>query len=204
MKDKLQPRKLPAQLRSKATVDAIFEAAIQVIEKAERDDPSVHAIADRAGVSVGSLYQYFPSKQALASALIGFHLGTRMEALERELEAVKGMSGEEAVARLIDGLIGDKTARLRIEHAMIRAFVRVGDLATLTSYDEVMYRHVERFITSLAHECRPVDVSIAAFLVSQLLRSAVLLTIVQKPERLHDPAFKAELVTMVVNYLKKA
>src|SRR4051812_17270929 len=59
----LSPRKLPRQLRAKETVDAIFTAAMQMLEKSEgASHPSVQAIADRAGVSVGSLYQYFSSK----------------------------------------------------------------------------------------------------------------------------------------------
>jgi AcrR family transcriptional regulator len=197
-----QGRRLPVQLRSRATVAAIFEAAIQVLERTETTDPSVHTIADRAGVSVGSLYQYFPSKAALVQSLLGFHLGQRMRELELALDSMRGLSGEEAAARLVDNLIGEKTTRMRVEHAMIRLFCRVGELATLTEFDGQMNALVERFLVSLEGQIRPVDTRIAAFLISNLLRSAVLLTIVQEPARLHDPVFKTELVRMVVGYLR--
>ena len=198
----LKPRRLPKQLRSQQTVDAIFEAAIQVLEREERADPSVQRIADRAGVSVGSLYQYFPTKQALVSALIRFHLEQRMDELEKAFESAHGMTGEQAAAHLVENLVGGKSLRLRIEQAMIRYFCRVGDLLALTELDGRMNAIVERFLVALGDQVRPLDTALAAFLISNALRSAVLLTIVQKPERLDDPSFKVELTRMIVGYLR--
>lgn len=201
--DKLTPRKLPKQLRSKDTVDAIFVAAMQILEKTDSESPPVSAIAERAGVSVGSLYQYFPSKESMISALIRFHLQQQVEAVEKSLEEVKGLPGGEAARVLVEGLIGNKRSRLTIERAMIRFFCRVGDLFTLTEFDDRMNKAVERFITSLGPEVRPLpDPATTAFVIANALRSAVLLTIIQNPERLHSPAFKTELVTLVVNYLR--
>lgn len=66
----LQPRKSPAQKRSAETVEAILEAAARVLEKAGFAGYNTNAVAERAGVSIGSLYQYFPGKDALTVALI--------------------------------------------------------------------------------------------------------------------------------------
>jgi AcrR family transcriptional regulator len=199
--DSLKARKAPKQLRSKETLDAIFEATLQVLERQERDEPSVQSIADRAGVSVGSLYQYFPSKQALARALIRFHLERRMEALDQEVAAVAGLSGPEAAARLVSGLIGSVSIRRKVEHAILRSFCRVGDLLTLTELDDRMNATVEKFVRGLGDQVRPVDPKIAAFLISNTLRTAVLLSVLQQPDRLEDPAFERELVHLVVRYL---
>lgn len=63
-------RKKPLQLRSRMTVDALVEAAAQtIVERGLRDTTTNH-VAARAGVSVGSLYQYFESKDALIDALL--------------------------------------------------------------------------------------------------------------------------------------
>jgi AcrR family transcriptional regulator len=202
LKRKLGFRKQPAQLRSKETVDAIFEAAVLLLEKPDGETSSVQSIADRAGVSIGSLYQYFPSKEALLGALIGFHQRRAVAALEKDLESMRGLSGEEAAERLVDNLVSCKIKRQGIERAMIRYFCQVGDLATLTAHDSQMNAAVERFLLSLRDEIRPVDTGIAAFLITNLLRSAVLLTVVQEPERLENPEFKAELVRMIVHYLR--
>ncbi|WP_250507931.1 TetR/AcrR family transcriptional regulator [Caballeronia sp. GAFFF3] len=65
-----QPRKAPAQSRSEATVASIVEAAAQVLESEGFEGFNTNAVARRAGVSIGSLYQYFPGKDALIVALI--------------------------------------------------------------------------------------------------------------------------------------
>lgn len=66
----LRPRKTPSQSRSGETVAAIVEAAAQVLERDGLERFNTNAVAARAGVSIGSLYQYFPGKDALTVALI--------------------------------------------------------------------------------------------------------------------------------------
>jgi AcrR family transcriptional regulator len=195
-------RKLPKQLRAKQTVDAIFEAATQVFEKANRE-PSVQTIAERAGVSVGSLYQYFPTKESLVSALIRFHLKGRVDDLAERFKTVVGLPAEEAARVLVEGWVSMMRPRLGIERAMMRSFVRVGDLMSLTAMDEQMIAIVENLLRSLEGQIRPVDPNLAAFMVMNALRSALLLSVLQKPERLDDPAFTRELTLLVVEYLKR-
>jgi AcrR family transcriptional regulator len=67
---KTSPRKLPQQGRSRETVDALLEATAQLLVRDGYDKASTNKIALKAGVSIGSLYQYFPSKEALVSELL--------------------------------------------------------------------------------------------------------------------------------------
>jgi AcrR family transcriptional regulator len=69
-RNRLDPRKLPAQSRSNATVNAVLEAAARILEKHSFEGYTTNAIAERAGVSIGSFYQYFPNKDAVTVALI--------------------------------------------------------------------------------------------------------------------------------------
>jgi AcrR family transcriptional regulator len=66
----LNQRKQPLQARSQATIEAIVEAAAQLISARGLDGFNTNAVAERAGVSIGSLYQYFPNKDAIMAALI--------------------------------------------------------------------------------------------------------------------------------------
>ncbi|MEA1651524.1 TetR/AcrR family transcriptional regulator [Nitrospirillum sp. BR 11164] len=66
----LKPRKSPTQARAAETVRIILEAAARILEARGLEGFNTNAVAERAGVSVGSLYQYFPGKDALAAALI--------------------------------------------------------------------------------------------------------------------------------------
>jgi len=81
MKAIISPRKKPRQDRSQATVDVIFEAAARIFEKVGFQAATTNAIAERAGVSVGSLYQYFPNKLAVLSALRERHFEEKMQKL---------------------------------------------------------------------------------------------------------------------------
>ena len=82
----LKPRKTPSQARSKATVEAILVAAAQVFRRQGYAGATTDRIAERAGVSVGSLYQYFPNKDAILVALAERHIDAGF-ALVRELLA---------------------------------------------------------------------------------------------------------------------
>ena len=79
------PRKSASQERSRATVDALLEATARVLLKEGYDRASINRIAEVAGVSIGSLYQYFPSKEALVAAVIDRHTREISEATRNVL-----------------------------------------------------------------------------------------------------------------------
>ena len=86
----LEPRKSPVQARSAATVEAILEATIQVLLQAGKSRLTTTRVAYRAGVSVGTLYQYFPNKSALLHAALRRHLSEVTEVIERVCQEQKG------------------------------------------------------------------------------------------------------------------
>jgi len=69
-----KPRKWPVQARSEVTVSALFEASIQVLLASGYRKLTTTRVAERAGVSVGTLYQYFPNRQALIICVIERYL----------------------------------------------------------------------------------------------------------------------------------
>ena len=79
----LEPRKSPVQARSTASVDAILEATLQVLLGVGKEKLTTTRVAARAGVSVGTLYQYFPNKSALLQAVLKRHLDYVTEAVEQ-------------------------------------------------------------------------------------------------------------------------
>ena len=97
----LKPRKTPLQARSAATVTAIFEATIQVLLAEGGSRLTTTRIAERAGISVGTLYQYFPHKQALLYALVQQH----MEAFADEFEAACLKHRHQPMESMVEGLV---------------------------------------------------------------------------------------------------
>ena len=96
----LEPRKSPRQTRSTATVEAIRTATIQVLLADGVTRLTTTRVAERAGVSVGTMYQYFPHKEALLFALVREKLETVAVAMEQAAEALAG----ETLAAIADGL----------------------------------------------------------------------------------------------------
>jgi len=86
----LDPRKSPRQRRARATVEVIVEAAARILETAGPEGFNTNAVAARAGVSVGSLYQYFPSKQALVAELSRRNAETALAGLAQAAERTRG------------------------------------------------------------------------------------------------------------------
>ncbi len=79
-------RKSPQQDRSRVTVDAILTATAHILTQESYDTASTNRIAECAGVSIGSLYQYFPNKEALVAALIERHANEMVEIIESKLQ----------------------------------------------------------------------------------------------------------------------
>lgn len=95
----LDPRKTPGQTRSAATVAAVLEAAAHILETEGFEGYTTNAVARRAGVSIGSLYQYFPSKDAITKALILRETTT----LLADVDAIDAeRSGRAGLERLIE------------------------------------------------------------------------------------------------------
>lgn len=106
--DPLAPRKRPAQRRSAATVEAILEAAARILENAGFEGYTTNAVAERAGVSIGSLYQYFPHRDALTAALIERETATLVADVE---EAGRAATCEDTLRLLIRGAVRHQTRR---------------------------------------------------------------------------------------------
>ncbi len=120
-KQRLEPIKPPVQRRSKATVDEILAAAAQVFETHGYAAGTTNRIADRAGVSIGTLYQYFPSKEAIAVALLERHI---IDTDRRLHEWVGHMVAERhglraALHDYVTGMLEMHSGRPRLQHILI-------------------------------------------------------------------------------------
>ncbi|HEY8026344.1 MAG TPA: TetR/AcrR family transcriptional regulator [Burkholderiaceae bacterium] len=116
----LRPRKTPRQARSEATVDAIFEATIQVLLVEGASGLTTTRVAERAGVSVGTMYQYFPHKQALLYAVLSRHMDQVLFILEGACRAGTGLPAVRMVEGLVAAYIEAKTSNTEISIALYR------------------------------------------------------------------------------------
>lgn len=107
----LQPRKTPVQARSGVTVEAILESTIQVLLSHGAERLTTTRVAERAGVSVGTLYQYYPNKRSLLFAVLERHLGTVVSAVERACRENLHRPLKVMVAAVVRAFVDAKLAR---------------------------------------------------------------------------------------------
>ena len=114
----LQPRKKPVQARSAVTVEAISEAAIQVLLSNGVERLTTTRVAERAGVSVGTLYQYYPNKESLLFAVLEDHLNKVSAALEAACERARHKPLVEMVKEAVEAFVDAKMRRTDISKAL--------------------------------------------------------------------------------------
>ena len=195
------PRKRPRQARSRETVDAILDATAQVLIRQGFDALTTNAVAAKAGVSIGSLYQYFPNKEALVSALIDHHVLAVNSAILAELVAVSQLPIAQAARRVIELTIRAHTVEPELHRALTEQVPRFGKLARLRELDAIPHRMVAGLLAARQAELAIRDVDLAAFVLVSTIEAIVHRAVLLYPERLRDPRLVDEATLLVTRYL---
>jgi AcrR family transcriptional regulator len=197
----LAPRKQPRQARALATVNAIFEASIQVLVSDGPRRLTTTRVAERAGVSVGSMYQYFPHKQALFYALNERYLATLATKIESTCAAQHGADIACMVEALVKTYWVAKTERPEVTRALYRSVAELDNEALIAAFAQRVDAAAMAMLTSTA------DASFADLpTVSLTLLSTIFGTVRSVFERElpadQGSAVCAQLVVMCIAYLK--
>ncbi|MDN6884889.1 TetR/AcrR family transcriptional regulator [Variovorax sp. CAN2819] len=192
-------RKAPRQQRSRVTVDAIVEAATRVLARRGWARFTTNEIAAVAGVSVGSLYQYFPDKLAIAEAIRQRHLDEVLAALSGSDEDGDAPAPlPRRVERFVDGVI----AAHSVDQALHRVLVDEVPLAARSTYPEFEAEYQRRYLALVAESGGPgdgADAGIAARMLSSAVEGAV--HAAARRGDLEAAAMRTELVRLVLAYL---
>jgi AcrR family transcriptional regulator len=144
--DSLSPRKIPVQRRSTVTIDAIFEATIQVLLANGFEKTGTTQVAERAGVSVGSLYQYFPNKHALLAALVQRHISEVVAASVVACEEMHGATIREMCAHTVAAFVDAKTKRPEVSRALYLPAASIGGDAIVREQSQRSMRAVHAML----------------------------------------------------------
>lgn len=193
MPDVETPRKVPAQARAKRTVDHILEASLQLLERDGEAGFNTNAVAERAGVSIGTLYRYFPDKQAILAALARREMETVHEAMLASLRGeTRGLAPDRAAIRAFLHAFGGRT---RARRAVIAALIASANPEELTAG----YGPVEAVIVGA--DGKPLS-HIAAFVLTRATQGVMRAAVMEGADFLLDREFEDELVRLGRAYLK--
>jgi AcrR family transcriptional regulator len=150
----LEPRKSPVQERSTASVDAILEATIQVLLDAGKERLTTTKVAARAGVSVGTLYQYFPNKSALLQSALKRHLDEVTGALEEVCQAQKTNTLQQMATALINTFL---EAKMRDAKTSVALYAVSSDVDGMKIAQQMSARANNAIVAMLATAREPAE-----------------------------------------------
>lgn len=199
---RLEPRKLPKQARSQTTVEAILEAAAQIFERHGYAAGTTNRIAERAGVSIGSLYQYFPNKDAILVALVHLHLAESMAALQPQLERLSGGAGfDEVLPDIVQAMVelhalAPGLHRVLFEETQLPPALRA-------ELDRLEDQLVEQTADALAADARwrPVDSRLSARVVISAIEGLTHRLVLRPPPGVSSEAIAREITELVRAYI---
>ena len=197
----LEPRKSPLQARSTASVDAILEATVQVLLEVGKERLTTTRVASRAGVSVGTLYQYFPNKSALLQAALKRHLDGVAEAVERVCREQRGNSLECMATALVDGFL---RAKMNDGKTSVALYAVSSDVDGARIAREMGHRFHQAVVAMLTSAREPLTKD--PQLVASILQGAMggvsrRLLESDAPSELFE-SFRQELILFACSYLK--
>jgi AcrR family transcriptional regulator len=195
-------RKSPTQVRATQTVDAIVEAAIQILQSDGEERLTTNRIAERAGVSIGSLYQYFADKEAIVEAIAERERNKVVASIVKSLSDVDPADFENVVREVVHSLIHAFARRRRARRIILLTMLRRWhNDPQKTGADEVA-----QFLVSAARARHPGPRTLtptAAFVLTRALMGAIRSAVIENSPLLETPEFEDELVRLCLVFGRK-
>ncbi len=202
-RNSLQPRKRPVQQRSRFTVDQILEAAARVFAERGYAGATTNHIAERAGVSIGSLYQYFPNKDTILVALQARHMESASEVFQGMMDEVleEEATLEVLLRRFVTRVFEMHTSEPELHHVLLYEGPRAPELSEkLHRIEDSMARTVEQMLARRGGVSRQ-HARHAAYLLVHVVENLAHEYLVHPPQDMTIEVFVDEIVTMLHDYV---
>lgn len=191
-------RKEPRQARSRATVEAVVEAGARILSEQGWAGFTTNKVADAAGVSIGSLYQYFPDKLSLVDAI-------RRRHIDDSLDAVRGALAEtQSVAEFVETLVANLIAAHSTHPGLHRVLLdEAPGLEAYRDQNSQIEAQYQSFFAQAATIHGSQDRAAPAAIVGLVISDAIdgVIHNAARRGRLREPALRGELVRLICSYL---
>lgn len=196
------PRKKAVQPRARATVDAILTATARLLVREGYDRASTNRVAEAAGVSIGSLYQYFPSKEALVAALLARHVEEMSAVLHREAALVIDAPLPVAVEHIVRAMLAAHAINPKLHKVFVEQVPRVGRLERIGEIEKKALALAALFLEKHRAVVRKdLDFELAPFVVVATVEALTHAAVLYRPDTLADERMFREVRDVVLRYL---
>lgn len=194
-------RKAPKQSRSRSVVEAVLEAAAELLPHQEDDDQlTLNDIAARAGVGVGSLYDYFADRGSVLSGLAAKITEDNLVAFEELLERTRHEPVEVAIRAVVDLMFDTYLGNVRIPRAVLRVAHRVGLMPTIAESQNAFAMALAASLRQ-RDDVRRDDVDVVAYMVTNMAMGVVHTSIWSENEPFTHHQLREQLVQACLQYL---
>jgi AcrR family transcriptional regulator len=195
------PRKLPQQDRSRMTVEAILEATTHILTEEGYDKANTNRIAERAGISIGSLYQYFPNKESLMAALLEQHSNEIAELVESKLKNLFDAPIENAIPELVKAVIAAHAINPRLHQVLSEEIPRSGRLQQMQKAEERIAELLRLYLMRHSDRIHRQNLEMTVFILGRTVESLCHSAMIEHPSFMSSSQFEQEVSNLLLLYL---
>lgn len=202
-KSRTQLRKLPQQERSKMTVDAILTATAHILIEDGYDKASTNRIAELAGVSIGSLYQYFPNKEALIASLAERHAMEMIDMVETKLRDLFDAPLKTVIQEIVRGCIAAHAVNPSLHRVLTEQVPSVENLKQVKNAEEQIKALLRNYLEKHDHQHKLQNLDLTIFILGRTVESLTHAAVIDHPEFLNDRQLEQQITDLLLSYLEK-
>ncbi|HTN13381.1 MAG TPA: TetR/AcrR family transcriptional regulator [Sphingomonadaceae bacterium] len=184
------------------TVDAILEATAHILAQRGYDGTTTNHVAERAGVSIGSLYQYFPSKESLVAALLQRNAEDNLRTLRESIEQAEGMTLAGALRTIVDRFVAMHAQAPAHHAALLDRAPQIGIVEWERQSTDGVLQVLGDFLSRYRSELRDgLDLEMALPVLAAMGNAVLDHALRNNPGRLKDEDIRHEMVVAILAYL---
>lgn len=198
----VSPRKEPSQRRSRELVDIILKATTRVLLKDGYEGCTTNRVAEAAGVSIGSVYQYFPNKESLVVRVMERHQEKLRAVLTEHLLTLQDATLPRAVKTLVRAMLDAHRVEPKLHRVLMEQVPRIGALKALHAQHAAYEPLVVAWLESHQDQLDVPDAKMATWMLIAAVDGVLQRVFVDRPSSLDEEQLATELERLIVSYLR--
>lgn len=186
------------------TVKAIVEATAQVLVARGYESASTDVIAEHAGVSIGTLYQYFPNKESLVAELINQHVGDLMSSIEATLAQHSESPVDVALRAVIRAGVEAHRVDPALHKVLSEQVPRKKDLGDAFDVSDKIQAILEKYLRKRVPHLSQARTRMIAFVIESIVEALTHRAVIAAPDWLKTGQLELEALRLLGPYLEEA